>query len=313
LVVFPFRGEWVSLYDLIQIKDFPSQTQQRVFEPWRVVMTPKTILLCLNEIASNDHAIATARQLANTFKAHVTGLYVIPAVQIYPVAGMDAPPQIYEGNRVFFEQSRSLVQETFEKAMTADGLSFGFELVESTSSHIATTVIDAARSADLVVIVPSQADGGSGIEADVAERVVMQAGRPVLLLPTGQKAALKFDDVAVAWDGGREAARAAFDALPFLRMAKKVRIFGVDETKRGMEQEADIAEALSRQGVKTEITHVASSGLNTGETLLRAAQDHGAGLLVMGAYGHSRFSEFVFGGATRHVLRHLTMPVLMSH
>jgi nucleotide-binding universal stress UspA family protein len=185
--------------------------------------------------------------------------------------------------------------------------------VDSNSSQVATDVIDAARSADLVVMVPSQADGGSGVEADLAERVVMQAGRPVLLLPAGKKTTLRLDEVAVAWDSGREAARAAFDAMPFLRMAKKVRIFGVDETKRGMELEADIAETLSRHSVKTEITHVSSGGMNAGETLLRAASDQGAGLLVMGAYGHSRFSEFVFGGATRHVLRNLTMPVLMSH
>jgi nucleotide-binding universal stress UspA family protein len=276
-------------------------------------MTPKTILLCLNEIASNDQAIAAARQLANTFKAHVTGLYVIPAVQIYPVAGMDAPPQIYEGNRVFFEQSRSLVQDKFEKAMTADGLSFGFELVDGSSSQIASDVIGAARSADLVVMVPSQADGGSGVEADLAERVVMEAGRPVLLMPAGKATTLKFDDIVIAWDGGREATRAAFDAAPLLRMAKKVWIFGVDEASRGMEPEADIAKTLSRHGIKTEITHVSSGGLNTGETLLRAAKDHGAGLLVMGAYGHSRLSEFIFGGATRHMLRNVTMPVLMSH
>ena len=276
-------------------------------------MTPKTILLCLNEIASNDQAIAAARQLANAFKAHVTGLYVIPAVQIYPTAGMDAPPQIYDGNRVFFEQSRSLVQDRFEKAMKADGLSFGFELVDGRSSQISNDLTEAARSADLVVMVPTQADGGSGVEADLAERVVMQTGRPVLLMPPGKATELKLDDVVIAWDGGREATRAVFDALPFLRLAKKVWIFGVDEAKRGFEPEADIATTLARHKIKAEITHVSSDGMNTGETLFRAAKDQGAGLLVMGAYGHSRLSEFVFGGATRHVLRHLTMPVLMSH
>jgi nucleotide-binding universal stress UspA family protein len=82
---------------------------------------------------------------------------------------------------------------------------------------------------------------------------------------------------------------------------------------RGVEPAAEIAETLAHHGVKTEITHVTSDGMNAGETLLRAAKDHGAGLLVMGAYGHGRFTEFVFGGATRHVFRNLTTPVLMSH
>jgi nucleotide-binding universal stress UspA family protein len=276
-------------------------------------MTPKTILLCLNEIASNDQATSAARLLANKFSAHVTGLYVIPAVQIYPSVGIDLPPQVYDANRVFFEASRELVKDAFEKAMKADGLSYGFELVDGLAPQIAGNVVEAARSADLVVMVPSQADGGSGVEAGLAEAVVMQAGRPVLLMPPGKKTELKLDDVVLAWDGGREAARAAFDAMPFLRLAKKVWIFGVDEAKRGFEPEAEIATTLSRHKVKAEIMHVTSDGMNTGETLFQAAKDHGAGLLVMGAYGHSRLSEFVFGGATRHVLRNLTMPVLMSH
>ncbi len=276
-------------------------------------MTPKTILLCLNEIASNDQAIAAARQLANTFSAHVTGLYVIPAVQIYPSLGIDVTSQVYDMNRVFFQQSRELVQDAFEKAMKADSLSYGFQVVDGHAPQIAGDIVKAARSADLVVMVPTQANGGSGVESGLAQDVVMQAGRPVLLMPPGKRTELKLDDVVLAWDGGREAARAAFDALAFLRLAKKVWIFGVDEAKRGFEPEADIATTLARHKVKAEITHVSSNGMSTGETLFGAAKDHGAGLLVMGAYGHNRLSEFVFGGATRHVLRHLTMPVLMSH
>ncbi len=276
-------------------------------------MTPKTILLSLNEISSNTGVIAATRQLANSFKSHVTGFYVVPAAQIYPMAGMDAPPQIYDGNRIFFQQSKDLVKDSFERAMKADGLSYGFLSVEGKSSQIAADIIDAARSAELVVMVPAQTDGGSGYESDVAERVVMQAGRPVLLLPPKFDGKLSFEHIAIAWDGGREAARAVFDALPFLTHSKKVWIFGVDEARRGTEPEAEIATTLARHKIKAEIAHVASVGMNTGETLLQAAKDHGAGLLVMGAYGHSRLSEFVFGGATRHVLRHVTMPVLMSH
>jgi nucleotide-binding universal stress UspA family protein len=276
-------------------------------------MTPKTILLSLNEIASNKGAIAATRQLANAYKSHVTGFYVVPAAQIYPMAGMDAPPQLYDGNRIFFEQSKDLVKDTFEKAMQADGLSYNFLSVEGRSSQISADIIDAARSAELIIIVPSQGDGGSGYESDLAERVVMQAGRPILLLPPKTDGNLSLDHIAVAWDGGREAARAVFDALPFLTHSKKVWIFGVDEARRGTEPEAEIATTLARHKIKAEIDHVSSVGMNTGETLIRAAKDHGAGLLVMGAYGHSRLSEFVFGGATRHVLRHVTMPVLMSH
>jgi nucleotide-binding universal stress UspA family protein len=82
---------------------------------------------------------------------------------------------------------------------------------------------------------------------------------------------------------------------------------------RGQEPAGDIAQTLAHHGVTTEITHVTSDGMLIGEALLQAAYDNGAGLLVMGAYGHGRFTELIFGGATRHVFRHMTLPVLMSH
>ncbi len=117
----------------------------------------------------------------------------------------------------------------------------------------------------------------------------------------------------VGWNESRESSRAVFDALPLLQKAKLTRLVTVDVPTGGNLPAAGIAETLDRHGVKTEITDVASDGMSVGETLLRAANDHGADLIVLGAYGHSRFSEMVFGGATRHILRNLDRPVLMSH
>ena len=76
---------------------------------------------------------------------------------------------------------------------------------------------------------------------------------------------------------------------------------------------AGIAEAMDRHGVKSEVTDVPSEGMTLSETLLHAANDYGAGLIVLGAYGHSRFSEMIFGGATRYMIRKLDRPLLMSH
>ncbi|MEP6827798.1 MAG: universal stress protein, partial [Aestuariivirga sp.] len=120
-------------------------------------------------------------------------------------------------------------------------------------------------------------------------------------------------DVMLGWNDSRESSRAAFDALPFMQRAKRTKIVTVDAAPSGTIEGANIAETLDRDGVKCDVVNVASAGMRTGETLLRAANDHGAGLLVMGAYGHTRFTEWVMGGATRYVLRHLDRPVLMSH
>ena len=92
-----------------------------------------------------------------------------------------------------------------------------------------------------------------------------------------------------------------------------MRLVAVDVAPRGAVPASDLAEALDRHGVTCELTDVASSGMTVGDTLQRAANDFGAGLLVLGGYGHSRFTELIFGGATREVLRKMEMPVLMSH
>ena len=273
----------------------------------------RSILVSLNDVQQLPGMLAATRYLAARFQAQVKGLYVIPAAQVYPMIGYDAVPVAFDGNQQFFRKHLPKVKADFEAAMKADGIEFSFQEVEGSSSQIAMEVAAQARAHDLAMISVSQIGDGSGFEDDFAERVVMLAGRPVLVLPRSGETKFDFTEVMVGWDGGREAARATFDALAVLRTARRVRLVEIDVAPRGVEPAAEIAETLAHHGVKTEITHVISDGMNAGETLLRAAKDHGAGLLVMGAYGHGRFTEFVFGGATRHVFRNLTVPVLMSH
>jgi nucleotide-binding universal stress UspA family protein len=273
----------------------------------------RSILVSLNDVAQMPGLLAATRYLASGFSAQVVGLYVIPAVQVYPMMGYDAVPEAYDGNQLFFKKNRDQVKADFEAAMKADGIEYAFQEVQGRSPQIAMEVADRGRAHDMILLAASQAEGASGFEDDLAERVVMLAGRPVLVLPRNAGTTFDFSEILLGWDGGREAARAAFDAMPLLRQAKRVRVVGIDVAPRGIEPAAEIAETLAHHGVKTEITHVSSDGHNAGDTLLRAAKDHGAGLIVMGAYGHSRFTEFIFGGATRHVFRTMNVPVLMSH
>jgi nucleotide-binding universal stress UspA family protein len=268
-------------------------------------MSYKTIVVSLNETGRLPQILAAARKLGSSFKAHVRGVYVIPAAQVYPMVGYDAVPEIYDGNRVFFQTEKDKVKAAFETAMKADDISSAFVEIDGRTSQIAIEVAEQARSADLVVLAASKADGSSGVETDIAERVVM--------LPREGDAALDLDEALLGWDNGREAARAVFDAMPILRLAKKVRVVGIDVAPKGTEPGADIAETLAHHGVKAEVTHVSSDGMGAGDTLLRAANDLGAGIVVMGAYGHNRLTEFVFGGATRQVVKKLSRPVLMSH
>ncbi len=280
-------------------------------------MSYKTILVSLNEVGRIAELVAAATSLARDTGAHVSGLYVIPAVQVYPSVGFEAAPQVFEGNRSFFKDNATRVKQAFEQAMAGEALPHDFHLLDARSPVIADEVVAIGRSTDLVVVSATNPDEITGVERDFVEQVVMAVGRPVIVLPAQGDARLSLKEIVIGWDGGREAARAAFDALPLLKKAEKVRVVRIDPQKdpslRGSVAGADLAETLARHGVKAEAQGYPTDGQDEGQALMRCAEDAGAGLIVMGAYGHSRLAEFIFGGATRFVLTRMTRPVLMSH
>jgi len=280
-------------------------------------MSYKTILVSLNEVGRLAELVAAAVTLGRDTGAHVSGLYVVPAVQVYPSVGFEAAPQVFEGNRSFFKDNAQRVKQAFEEALRREGLPHDFHQIDARTPVIADEVIAAGRSADLVVASATNPDEITGVERDFVEQVVMAVGRPVVVLPYQGDAAISLKEIVIGWDGGREAARATFDALPLLKKATKVRVVRIDPQKdaslRGSVAGADLAESLARHGVKAEAQGYPTEGLDEGQALMRCAEDCGAGLIVMGAYGHSRLAEFIFGGATRFVLNRMSHPVLMSH
>jgi len=173
-----------------------------------------------------------------------------------------------------------------------------------------------ARYADLVVLgqtVPGgEAQGGP--TSDLPQHVVLHCGRPVLMVPAqGQ-----FLDIGqrpvIAWNGSVEAARAVTAALPLLRRAGKVTVlmFASQGGAQPSEPGADIAQYLARHGLDVQVK-VCAPASDAGHAILSEAAKLQADLLVMGAYGHSRFREMILGGATRTVLSELPLPVLMTH
>ncbi len=218
-------------------------------------MTYKTIMVSLNEIGRLPQLIDAAAFLGRTFKAHISGLYVIPAVQVYPSVGFEAAPQVFEGNRTYFKENAGTVKAAFEAAMEKEGLKFDLHAVEARTPVIADEVIAHGRSADVIVVSATNPDEITGVERDFVEQTIMATGRPVIVLPFKGEAKLALGEVILGWEGGREAARAAFDAMPLLKAAKKVRIVRADPQKdpglRGTIPGADLAETLGparRQG-----------------------------------------------------------------
>jgi nucleotide-binding universal stress UspA family protein len=176
-----------------------------------------------------------------------------------------------------------------------------------------------ARYADLLVAGQPEPKGdeSSRLPPGFAGDLVLSAGRPVLFVPYAGRFASVGKRVLVAWNAGREAARALRDALPLLKGAAQVDVVAFDPERGGASHGevpgADIGLYLSRHGIKVNVSQQSGANIDIGAQILSRAADLSADLIVMGAYGHSRMREQILGGATRTLLESMTVPVLMSH
>jgi len=171
-----------------------------------------------------------------------------------------------------------------------------------------SSVVGRTRFNDLLVTRP-----GTGWVAKLNEAVLTQGGRPVLLAPSRPPDSLN-QTVVIAWKETPEAARAVTAAMPFLAQADKVVVLSVHEGEPpNVKSVGDVAQQLRWHRLDVQARCLAVTGGDVAQTLISAVHDLKAGLLVMGAYGHSRVREVILGGLTRHVLRGADLPVLLSH
>jgi nucleotide-binding universal stress UspA family protein len=171
---------------------------------------------------------------------------------------------------------------------------------------------DQARVHDLAIL-DAEPDAVA-IDRGLIESLLINSGRPLVVVPPGCDA-FSGERIVVAWDGSARAARAAGDALPFLRGAEAVEIVSVTGEKSLPEAVtgADLARHLSRHGVQVTVTCVGARDGDVAEALRVATSDFGANLLVMGGYVHSRLRELVFGGVTQSLLKSSPVPLFMSY
>jgi nucleotide-binding universal stress UspA family protein len=276
-----------------------------------------TILANLNETTNNGAVIATAAFLAREFEAAVTGLYVVPAAPVYPAARYEPIPEMFETHREYFRRQSASVEDAFKAGFPGNSLRHRLRIENSGSPLIGDSVIEQGRSFDLVLLSKTDTKSELGVELDFVPRTAMAVGRPIMVVPSNISLASTRETVIIGWNGSREAARAVFDSLPIIKRAKTVHVIWVGPPAGRSPSEIPrlegIADALHFHGIKAVATALDGGGENTGGVLLRKAADLGADLLVIGAYGHSRLSEFILGGVTRTVLRDMTCPVLLSH
>jgi nucleotide-binding universal stress UspA family protein len=278
----------------------------------------KTILMHCNDKRRIAGLLAPTVRLAETFQSHLIGLSIVPPISVVAGGVPGAPPITIDAHCQLYREENPARRAAFDAAVQGRGLVAEWIDDDAGAFSVAESALPYARTADLVVAGQTDPEWALTDWLDIPDRLAMESGRPVLIIPNAGGAREDIGEkVVVAWNGRREASRAVFDSLPLLQRAKSVKIVCVNresepETAADLPT-AGIAAALARHGVRCEATELARPRENAGKALIDCAKDSDADLLVMGCYGHTRFREMVFGGASRYVLAHMPIPVLMSH
>ncbi|MXU66520.1 universal stress protein [Oceanomicrobium pacificus] len=278
-------------------------------------MTIRTILTVVSDLAEASE-LDEARRIATAFDAHLTiavmGLCPPPPASPYGVVNSDLWAQEANAGR----EAAKARAEGFEQLLQTAGERGSAYAHYVDLGSVATLVARFARYADLTLIQPLR-EGEESLRQATLNGALFESGRPVVLLPEAGCAFPDVERAVIAWDASVEASKAVRDALPLLKKAKSVTAVLVDPEPsfdgHGPEPGADLATYLGRHGIELDVHRVPSEGQDVSRAITRFAEDQGAGLVVMGGFGHSRLRQRIFGGTTSRIVRSVTTPVLMSH
>ncbi|MCF8484112.1 MAG: universal stress protein [Rhodobacteraceae bacterium] len=281
-------------------------------------MAYNSILTAASSTDSLSQTIATAAKICAAHDAHLDILALgIDRMQAgYSYMGLDMATVQVALERA--ETDARLVEAAALAAIQAEtpSLRASVETLSVQRPTVGEVVGRRARFADLVVLPrPYGSADEPGAEA-IIEAALFEGRAPVLVLPKSGIASAAPEHIIIAWNQSPEAMVAVRLALPFLRQAKSVSICVIDPPTHGPERSDPgglLCQMLVRHGVKAEVTVLARTLPRVSDVLLRHVVDQNADLLVMGAYGHSRFRESILGGPTRDILEQTLVPVLMAH
>ena len=275
-------------------------------------MTIKDIGVHVDHTPHSRIRIETGFKLARSLGARVIGIYCQPEAELPSYSGYPIAINLIEQLDQTLENEAEQARALFHDIAKSHDIPSSWRKTQGDVTH--NTSLE-SRMVDLMIL--GQPHPGQGEPRHIIDSVLLEAGRPCLVLPyiyQGQSFGKKS---LIAWNGSREASRAIHDAIPLLQSSDKA-LLVVSDPSRTVFSEADMpgttmATHLSRHGIEVELKLSYANTIKTSENLLSLACDEGVDMIVMGAWGHSRFRELVLGGMTREVLNSMTVPVLMSH
>jgi len=278
-------------------------------------MSLKTVLVHVDDSERSAARVALAAAVAAGFQAERVGVYLVPGNAISPSVAALLPADVVDATLRRAGDAQHAAERRLRDAAARSGVA---AQLRAPAGPPLEAAVAHARSGDLFVM--GQAEPGDSeqrFDGELLTTTILSSGRPVLVVPYTGPPATMGTHVLVAWDGGREAARAVADAMPFLERARQVTLMAARPADADRSED-DVALAqgvayLRAHGIAAGVSIEGDAETGVGERLLSRAADLGADLVVMGAYAHPRLRSVVLGGVTRTMLRAMTVPVLMSH
>jgi nucleotide-binding universal stress UspA family protein len=280
-------------------------------------MTMKTILVPTEQHDLMPSMLQTALLLARKFDSYIEGFALFPSmVELYAIdSGVPLPSEIREHDAEMAKQAHAL----FEKFMSDQGVAKSQKIDTSLSFGWLDDAPDGdpfvgsyGRVFDVIVLGRPGAGRGSRPSMATVEAGLFEAGRPILIAPPTPPPRMG-ENILIAWNCSTEQAKTTAFAMPLLQRASRVVVLTVQGGTVPGPSGEQLASSLRRNGVSCETITAATNGRSTGEVILAQAAAMNCDLLIKGAYTQSRLRQWIFGGATRHILGHANLPVLMAH
>lgn len=266
-------------------------------------MSLKNILVHLDSSSHSTARLDLAIGLAQKHGARLTALYIIT----HP---------FYEPEHVDTAAKTNQVQAEFDEKTGGAGVAAELLTIDwkVTGVNVADIINLHAHYADLVIIGQTgHTSPDRDTPGDLPERVILGAGRPVLIVPYAGSYKVFGTRVLVAWNSGREATRAVNDALPLMKKADSVSVLVVNPADSAANDGEKLCLHLACHDINARAEQATADCIAVGDILLNRAFVEGSDLLIMGIYAHTRLGTPTPGDVARHILKHMTLPVLMSH
>lgn len=275
-------------------------------------MSIKSILVHLADDRAHGKRLEVGFELAHRFGAHLTALYVTTPVSMPAGATGRGASHAFIAEATELSREKAIrLESEFRERCRRQGLAGEWRC--EADDHLESLEVH-SRYADLVIVSPGKS---TSIEDQIAlvmpEQLPLTSTCPVLIVPAAWNGKMVGTRALISWKSTRESARTVHGAVPLLAKAESVRVLTIGPDRSDHLPGAEISTYLARHGIKVESATIPGSDEKVGSVILADAEEQGSDLIVMGAYGHHRLRELVFGGTTRHVIYHATLPVLMMH